>query len=187
MAKKNNIVRDQKKEILKLSQISLWVDNYDDFFSDFDPRPYSQRTLSDDFVSEARKSSKETKKGNIELKLLVPKDIRNRAKERVIRRRLREYFKKRHEFLDKKRKEVIKQGSFFISLGVILMFFTTFVLFKYWQVDFFLTFLSVIAEPAGWFLFWEGLNLVIFDVKEKGPELEFNQKMSKSVITFLSY
>ena len=33
--------------------VSLWLDTYEDIFSDFDPRPYGQRALSEDFVAEA--------------------------------------------------------------------------------------------------------------------------------------
>jgi len=35
-----------KKKLLQLSEISLIIDTYDDIFSDFDPRPYSQRALA---------------------------------------------------------------------------------------------------------------------------------------------
>jgi hypothetical protein len=31
--------------------ISLWLATYDDLFSDFDPRSFTKRVLSDDFIS----------------------------------------------------------------------------------------------------------------------------------------
>ena len=37
--------------------ISLWIDSYDDIFSDFDPRPFSARNISDDFLYEVKKTS----------------------------------------------------------------------------------------------------------------------------------
>lgn len=46
---------EETEKILEMSEISIWLDNYDDIFSDFDPRPYSQRSLSDDFLAEAKK------------------------------------------------------------------------------------------------------------------------------------
>ena len=60
-----------KKKLLQLSEISLIIDTYDDIFSDFDPRPYSQRALSDDFLLEARKASKDKVSGTFELNFLV--------------------------------------------------------------------------------------------------------------------
>jgi hypothetical protein len=48
------------------NEIKLMLDTYDDIFSDFDPRPFSQRTLSEDFLEEARKASREKEMGNIE-------------------------------------------------------------------------------------------------------------------------
>ena len=39
--------------------VSLWLDNYDNIFSDFDPRSYAHRELSDDFLIEAKKVTHE--------------------------------------------------------------------------------------------------------------------------------
>ena len=41
------------------AKIFLWLDDFDDIFSDFDPRPYSARELSDDFLDEVRKIAAE--------------------------------------------------------------------------------------------------------------------------------
>ena len=43
--------------------ISIWLDNYDDIFSGFDPKPYSERVLSDDFLTEVGKVCKEKDEG----------------------------------------------------------------------------------------------------------------------------
>jgi hypothetical protein len=43
------------KEIPDVFEISIWLDSYNDIFSDFDSRPFSERTVSDDFLSEVRK------------------------------------------------------------------------------------------------------------------------------------
>ena len=42
--------------------IPLVLDSYDDIFSDFDPRPYSERAMSGDFLLECKKASAEKKK-----------------------------------------------------------------------------------------------------------------------------
>src|SRR5690349_704077 len=51
--------KDQKALLIK-SELSIWLDTYDDIFSDFDPRPLNERALSDDFLSEARKMARDT-------------------------------------------------------------------------------------------------------------------------------
>ena len=37
------------------SKMSLILDTYLDIFSSFDPRPYEERSLSDDFLDECKK------------------------------------------------------------------------------------------------------------------------------------
>ncbi|MEJ7738686.1 MAG: hypothetical protein WKF97_14755 [Chitinophagaceae bacterium] len=45
----------QKHPLLKLAEISILPSSYDDIFSDFDPNAYAERTLSDDFITQAKK------------------------------------------------------------------------------------------------------------------------------------
>ena len=86
-----------KTEIAQLQprkEVSFWLDGYDDIFSDFDPRPYSQRSLSDDFLAEARKASRDKDQDKLELRLLVANDKRDPKIEAMIRKRLRDHFSK---------------------------------------------------------------------------------------------
>lgn len=185
MIDKKEEVVEISKETLRMSEISLWIDTYDDIFSDFDPRPYSQRSLSDDFLIEAKKASKDKESGNIELKFLVPKNIRNLNQEAVIKKRLRDHFKTHFLEKEKEYNVIFRQGIKFILSGIFFMILTTFLLVKKESV--LTTFFSVLFEPAGWFLFWEGLNLVIFESKKKKPDYEFYEKMRKVEIYFLDY
>lgn len=181
-------ISPETKDMLpQIFQVSLWLDNYDDIFSDFDPRHYSQRALSDDFLLEAKKATRETATGRIELKFLIPENQRKLELEGVIKKRLRAHFKKHYFQQQEQRNEIIRQGAAYIALGFILMFLTTTILFWNLNTNFILTLISVIAEPAGWFLLWEGLNLVIFRSKEKNPDLDFYRKMSNCSIYFQSY
>src|SRR3989338_5447495 len=84
----------QRKHLKHHSQISLWLDTYDDIFSDFDPRHYSERALSDDFLIEAKKASLDKEGGHIELQFLVPQKIRNVKHESIIKQRLRAHFQR---------------------------------------------------------------------------------------------
>lgn len=173
--------------VAKSALISLWLDDYNDIFSDFDPRPYSQRALSDDFLSEVKKVMRETPSGKVELELLMPENLRSPAHESTIKKRLREYFKARFTHYQEQANKIKKQGAIFVSCGVVLMLITAIVLFQYAQHNFWIILLSVTAEPAGWFLFWDGMELLVFDSKERNADLDFNQRMSNCNIYFKSY
>ena len=49
---KSPSTKEETEKLLQQSEISLLLDSYDDIFSDFDPRPYNQRALSQDFLAE---------------------------------------------------------------------------------------------------------------------------------------
>lgn len=181
------LIANEKKQLLENAKISLWLDSYNEIFSDFDPRPYSKKELSIDFIAEAKRFVRENLKGNFDLVILMPKDIRDNKNEVIIKKRLKEHFQKQYKYLEEKRKEVLMKGIGFILLGMLFMVITTFILFSVVNPNFLIIFLGVLGEPAGWFLFWEGLNLTIFDSNEKKADLDFNSKLSKVNIIFDSY
>ena len=180
-------LEEEKRKLLEMSRISLQLNNYDEIFSDFDPRDYSQRALSDDFLQETKRASRDKVSGTIELRFLVPKKARNLKHESMIKKRLREHFKKHFEEINKEFKKVRRKGIFFIITGIVLMFLATLILFRYAEGNFLMTFLVILLEPGGWFLFWEGLDLIIFEAKKGIPNLSFYKKMSKCSINFFSY
>lgn len=176
-----------KTKLLQLSEISLIIDTYDDIFSDFDPRPYSQRALSDDFLIEAKKASKDKVSGTFELNFLIPSHLKSKVHEVLIKRRLKDHFKKHYTLLHNEKKSIIKTGVLFSLIGVLLMFITTAILFRYGEKTFLISFIIILLEPAGWFLFWEGMHQVIFETRAKKPEIEFYEKMSKCTVNFIHY
>lgn len=176
-----------KQKILELSEISLWLDSYDDIFSDFDPRPFSVRALSGDFLDEARKASRDKEAGKFELKFLLDKRKRNHVHEHLIKSRLKDHFRKHYNQFQKEQGEIIKKGLWFVVFGVLLMFAASYILFNFGERNFVVSFFIILLEPAGWFLFWEGLDLAIFEAKRKKPMLEFYEKMVKCRISFMSY
>ncbi len=182
-----------KRELLEESEISLILDNYDDIFSDFDPRPYSQRALSDDFLFEAKKAARSKASGGIELKFLVPAKLRNSKQEKIIKRRLRAHFNSHHQQQKDEMNRVIKYGLAFVFSGIMMMAITTYILVKFnydemsKSMNLLTHFLIVLLEPAGWFMFWEGMNHAIFESRKTKPELDFYEKMRKCAISFISY
>lgn len=175
-----------KEQIRSASNIYLWLDSYDDIFSDFDPRPFSQRMLSDDFISEAKKEAKEKVMGAAELRLLVPESRRKTHTETIIKKRIKEYFRHQHFLIHKEVKSTIRQGILFTLVGIVLMF-TGAALLHHEAKGFLFYLILTIIEPASWFLFWEGMNHSIFEWKRFQNDLEFNSRMSKILVQFHSY
>ena len=44
----------EKKVLLSKSELSIWLDSYDDIYSDFDSRQYLKRRVSEDFLYELK-------------------------------------------------------------------------------------------------------------------------------------
>lgn len=182
----NTKSKKPKRNIEQGSEISLWLEGYDDLFSGFDPRPYSHRALSADFLSETKKASIE-KDYKLDLELLVPKNKRSNHQEEIIRKRLKEHFNKHYNLIKKEKGKLLGIGLFLGVLGILLMFTATLVLFAYGNNTLFVSFLIILLEPAGWFIFWKGLELAFFESRQLNPDFEYYKKMAKCKINFVSY
>lgn len=176
----------EKRKFEKVYQseedILLVLESYDDIFSDFDARSYSQKSISNDFLLECKRAS--TDKKNIKLKLFVPKQKRNSFEETKIKKRLKEHFN--HHFL-KKKKEINKiklDGFFWFIIGCFMMLLSA--IFLSYKGPFWFNLLITLVHPAGWFFMWEGLGKIFITAKDKIPDYEFYKKMKNSTISFLN-
>jgi hypothetical protein len=176
----------RNETLMRQGNISLILASYDDIFSDFDPRPFSQKALSDDFLSECRKASHDKIDNGIDLRLLVPKNKRKTNEEAVIKNRILEHFHKHSEEKMTERKKMLMEGMLWVLVGVCLSLIAT-AMYHRGLEGMFLNFLFVLMEPAGWFLIWIGLEKLFLEPKEKIPDYEFYIKMSKAQISFHSY
>ena len=163
-------------------EIRMQLEKYNDIFSDFDSRSYSEKALSDDFLAEAKKASFDRPE-EIDILFFLPKTKRDNKIEATIKKRLLAHFKHHHFILQKENKGIVRMGVLFLIVGVILMLLATYFLFQY-EHNILASFGIILFEPASWFLFWEGLNLIIFTSKNKKPELDFYEKMSRTRIFF---
>lgn len=186
-ARENELHHEHHKKLLELSEISLSLDTYEDIFSDFDPRDYSRRGLSEDFITEVKKASMEKPFGGIEIRLMIPKDKRDEEHERVIRERLKSHFGRHAKKLGTEFSRAVLNGRLFVLSGLLLMFIATYLAFSFGDQSLLVQFLIVLTEPAGWFLFWEGSNIVLFESKKLRPDVEFYEKLSKGEIEFIGY
>jgi hypothetical protein len=185
-ADKLNAIRENEiKDLLAKSEISLSLDTYDDIFSDFDPRPYSERALSDDFLNESRKAARDKPK-TIELNFLIPEKLRNLGIEAKIKRRLKEHFKKHYLELEDEAKRVMKKGMAVAFVGFFLMILAT-MLYDLQDPSLPILFLRTMIEPSGWFMVWYGLDQIFYTKNQHRPEKEFYMKMSNANITFTSF
>jgi len=186
-AKKEERIESEEKlkqTLLQKSQISILLKSYDDIFSSFDPRPYNSRALSDDFLLEAKKAARD-KEGNLQLDFLMKKSDRKLELEILIKKRLREHFRK-HVLLAKEEIIKTKREGMYMAVGGVLMLIVAATIAYYMNKGFILTLLLILLEPAGWFTAWTGLDQLYYTAKAKEPEAEFYDKMVAAEIIFNS-
>ena len=171
---------------LKLSEIRIQINSYDDIFSDFDPNVYAERTLSDDFLLHAKKISKNIRGKKMSLRFLLPENKRNQEEEKAIIKRLQFYFKSVHQQLKAAISKTKRSGFIFSISGVALMIAASYISFSKPE-QYFIHLMLILFEPAGWFLLWVGLDLLVYSSKETGKELSFYSKMIKSEINFFTH
>ncbi len=151
----------------EFSEVRLTIEKYEDIFSDFDPRPFSERGLSEDFLFEAKRAITARYSDEMVFTIIINEEKRDAKKEEIIQDRLQKYFKKHYELMKKEKKKIINKGTLFTTVGISLMIIATYLLFKFKDLSLIANFFIVLLEPGGWFLFWEGLDLVIFESKKQ--------------------
>ena len=176
----------QKERLSGFSVVNILLDSYDDIFSDFDPSPFAERALSDDFIAELKKISGNKKQKKIVLKLLLPANMRNKQDENVIIKRLHSNFKNVHFNLESEVRKTYLKGMLLTLFGIIIMIIASYISFlkpEKYPVHF----LLVLFEPAGWFLLWSGLDTLVYSSNETKKDLDFYKIMTKAKINFLTY
>jgi len=171
---------ENKFNFMETHEIPLRLEQYDDIFSDFDLRDYSQRALSVDFLEEIKRASRDKNVGGIELVLFAPEKERNETHESTIKERLAAHFRRHHDMLRKEKKGVLKLGISMVVLGIIFMVLAAYFVYRGASENLLFSFFVVFLEPAAWFLLWEGMDQVVFNSKNIDPELQFYKKMSDS-------
>ncbi|MDQ3108780.1 MAG: hypothetical protein M3R17_02705 [Bacteroidota bacterium] len=169
-----------------LRDLNLWIDSYDDLFSDFDSRPLSERGISDDFISELNKLIPE-KEGFIEtLRFQVPAKVRDEKTEAIIIDRLSKDFSRHYlrftDEVDANRKKGILMTFFGIAALITAVLIISLGENVIWQNT-----LKVLFEPAGWFLVWSGLDKIFFGGKSVKQRREHYARLEKSKVEFVSF
>jgi hypothetical protein len=167
----------------KINEVNILLDSYADIFSDFDSSPYADKTLSDDFISQAKRISKNKTGKKIILKFFLPEKERQSDSEKIITDRLTYYFKRVREQLESEIKKTNLKGFLLLSIGIALMITASYISFIKPQL-YYVHLLLVLSEPAGWFLLWAGLDNLVYNSKEAKRDLAFYLKMANSKIEF---
>ena len=168
-----------------MSELSLWLDYYDDIYSDLDSRHYGKRRISDDFLYELRNALKYKETRTNDLIFLLPADKRNEENEKVITGSLKEFFALRCGNSADKCRRKFNKGVLFGTAGIIIMIANALTGFKA-PVSFPIVAVRVVLEPAGWFLLWASFDFLFYDWKELKKEREFFRELAEITIHFKS-
>lgn len=178
------------KEVIKepdtsSPEICIWIDKYDDVFSEFDSRPFSDRALSDDFLREVRKMTSENASREIRLKFHVMEDKRSVESETIIITNLNKHFRHIADELKKVQNETRRKGYMFMGFGFVLIS-VIFLLTTIAETTSYLKGLILMLEPIGWFTTWTGLDYVFQISRKEKSAIDFNTKMAQATIGFSS-
>ncbi len=176
---------DSEEEVIKEGNISLIINDYNDIFSSFDPRAYLERALSDDFLQECKRAARDKNEEQLELRILIPKKIRNIKEEWKIKKRLRDHFNHHANEKENKLIKTKREGLLWVFLGIVINIVVVSG-FIYSTSNIIETILSIFEVPS-WFLIWEGMGKIFLESRKFMPEQEFYKKMSRAEINFTEY
>ena len=173
-----------EEHIKDIQETTIAIDSWDDIFSDFDPSPLEHRVLSEDFLLELKKRYRETQRGNFIVTICAPLSLKDEASERIVIKRLKQFFKFRHLLLQKEMNERRRVGFIFVIVGIL--FLSTLTLTTYYNVlpRLAIEILGIILMPLGWFGIWEGFSRIIESPHLVKQELELFAKLAKAAFKF---
>src|ERR1051326_4244593 len=100
-----------------MEEISIWLDTYDDLYSDFDSRKFSKRMVSEDFIYELKRNSKEMVAAPFKIVLSIPESMRRPELEPEIIDGLKKTFQKQFVFHDNEVKSLVRKGFIMTAIG----------------------------------------------------------------------
>ncbi len=173
-----------EQRIKDLKEIAVVIDTWDDIFSDFDPSPLNERTVSGDFVEELKKRYRETQRGSFVITICAPVSLKDSDSERMVTQRLKKHF--RYVFLMKK-KDIMRyrlRGVIFVVIGISSLTFLTLATYFKFLGDLAIELSAIVLMPLGWFGFWEGLSKLIDTSPKRILEENLFEKLSKASYQF---
>jgi hypothetical protein len=102
-------------------ELNLWLDSYDDIYSDFDSRQYIKRRISEDFLHELRTEMKHKNDPADQLVLFLPSSSRDVLLEKSITESLADYFTYQYDTYKNKFTRQFHKGLLLLVSGIIIM------------------------------------------------------------------
>lgn len=165
-------------------ELNIRLDTYDDLYSDFDSRHFSKRLVSEDFIHELKRSAKEMRQPVSELLLHLPANVRVPGVEAGIVQSLKKYFHNQYFAMKSEIQHLRRRGWLLTLLGFLLMIAAAYVHYIN-AASFLFSTIRVILEPAGWFLIWNGLETLIYELKTRKVQFIFFEKLNGCTIQFI--
>lgn len=186
--RKDEKERKPEQEARALLGVMIALDNYEDIFSDFDTRPFSERGLSDDFLKELAQRTLETPRGELEVLMVLPKTLRKEKDESTIKSRLRKHFNHELKRIGEKRDAKRRHGYTYFALGGVLLLLEAYLIEQAESISKLLfAFSQAFILPAGWFLAYTGLEKILQPYGEDAADYEFYRKLQGAGYRFTSY
>ncbi|MBD3245570.1 MAG: hypothetical protein GF333_00985 [Candidatus Omnitrophica bacterium] len=177
-------MKGEQSQFKRLNNIVIAIDDWDDVFSDFDPSPLNQRTLSEDFMQELRKRYRETKTGDLAVTICAPKDLRDPQSETMVTQRLSRHFRQRSLRRLKEIRRVRLRGAMFVCFGIFFLASLTFAAYYRIFSEFTLEIVGIVLMPLGWFGIWEGFSKIVDISPSFSQEAALFEKLAKAKYRF---
>lgn len=171
--------KEQKSISVAIQRADIALDHYNELFSDFDISPYDKRLLSEDFLLELQSRYAFAKGGKFVINFTIPKAVRSKKTEVVIKRRILVYFRKRTKKFERLKHEKTRAGGIRVLLGSA---FSAFLLLIPQLND---PPLITIYSVFIWYLIWSGLEQLL-EPSEFKSEAKLAQKLLKAEYHFIS-
>ncbi len=180
--------RQQELDARPMIGVVVALDTYEDIFSDFDTRPFSERGLSEDFLRELSQRTLETPKGELEVQLVLPKALRKEKEEQTIKSRLRKHFSQELKRIEQQRDSKRMHGYRYFALGAVMLLLEAYLVEQSENLSKLLFALAqAIVLPAGWFFAYTGLEKVLQPYGEDSAAYSFAKKLQGASYKFISY
>jgi len=176
--------KNEEERIRDIQEMSIAIDTWDDIFSDFDPSPLEKRVLSEDFLTELKKRYRESPRGQFVVTILAPVSLKDDVSERLVIKRLKQYFRFRSLSVQKEINDLRRRGFYFVLTGIFSL--ASLTLLTYYKIaeQLALELIGIILMPLGWFGIWEGFSRIIEPAPFLSKDLDIFARLSKANITF---
>lgn len=165
-------------------QIAVSLDDYNDVFDDWDPSPFKKRDIESEFHDYIVDSSEDIPlREPIELCLYVPEQLRDTAKEQMLRAALKIHFEFLQERMQKESRQDQKRAISYVAMAIGFLGVGILSLRGIYDN----VVLQIINEGlfiGGWVFLWEAFTLMAFDLRRIGNNVKAYKRFLQAVIRF---